>query len=1023
MNPGRPVARTRLTGTAWRMGWIGLGLLAAAVNTGNNVIYLLFGLLLATLPISLIAARINLAPLRVDLSLPPEPRAGAPFTIGVRLVHRRRALASRGLELQLLTESGTYGPAWVERLDAGSTRMLPLTARRRDRGLLRIVGVRIRSIFPLGFLRREITWPVPAEILILPAGAPDGTRKGRSDLRPGQGELAPAVMGIEFEGLRHGSEQDDVRRVDWKSTARRGVLILRETAGEAQRRLELDLVTRRGDDPRVARARFEEEVSRLATRARRALEAGGNVRLTLDGRQAESYAGRAGTRPLLRRLARVVAKDENGRPLPPIERSEPAGEAAPESAAVGPPRRTPPGRAHDRSALAALAVGVMALGAYEGISPVVFGALAASILAAATLRERIVARAGGWARRIWRAAALVALLVFLADLALRRDPLGASIHLVAFITLYQLFNAATVRDDRATLLVSLLQMVLAAALTTEVSFVVPLAVWLGVAVHGQLAWSSLPASGGGRPILFDPRSRSVRYASAAATLTFALAAAGGILYFIVPHVGTGTYTPGTAARRSTSGFSEQSTLGDIGRIKLDGSLVLEARVSGQLPATADIRWRGLALERFDGRTWSRHDGDEERLVADAEGRFDTGGFDGRADARDPDLLVQEIRLEPSRTQILFAVERPLRISSDDFNLLVLDPAGAMQARTRPGRRVSYRVASKPVTRDAQALRDSSGADPPWVRARALGLPELDPRVAETARRLTEAAATRYDAARAIESWLSRQHVYSLDVQDRGRADPLAAFLFEGMAGHCEYFATGMVMLARSAGIPARLVTGYLRGETNRFSRRYAVRQSDAHAWVEVFFPGVGWVAFDPTPPAGRDVRDSRGIVDLVSDLHATLKRWWDDYLIGVDLEDQFRALLALRYSVADGVERLSPASGAAAGVVALGLVILLIRWPLPGRTRRRHRGRESDRPLPRFYARLLEHLAARGLGRRPGETARELADRARSSLTPLAADRVRQLTDLYYRVRFDPATGRREADRLARALLNDVTSL
>ena len=135
--------------------------------------------------------------------------------------------------------------------------------------------------------------------------------------------------------------------------------------------------------------------------------------------------------------------------------------------------------------------------------------------------------------------------------------------------------------------------------------------------------------------------------------------------------------------------------------------------------------------------------------------------------------------------------------------------------------------------------------------------------------------SRFDAVRALEQWLATEREYSLDVQDSGFDDPLVAFLLGEMPGHCEYFATSMVVLARSLDIPSRLVTGYLRGEKNRFSRTYLVRRSDAHAWVEVYFPGHGWVAFDPTPSAGRTTGTDVGLADLISDLHLTIRRWWD----------------------------------------------------------------------------------------------------------------------------------------------------
>jgi hypothetical protein len=340
------------------------------------------------------------------------------------------------------------------------------------------------------------------------------------------------------------------------------------------------------------------------------------------------------------------------------------------------------------------------------------------------------------------------------------------------------------------------------------------------------------------------------------------------------------------------------------------------------------------------------------------------------------------------------------------------------------------VVSELPARDAALLRAAAGPDPPGTAALHLRLPELDERISHLAGRITAGAPTRYDAAVALESWLSTSLAYSLEVNDTGRGDPLAAFLFDGMAAHCEYFATSMVVLARSAGIPARFVAGYLRGERSRFSRSYTVRQSDAHSWVEVYFPGHGWVPFEPTPPAGRGQWRDRGLWTLAGDLYGTVARWWDDYVIGIDLDDQARGFFLLRDGLAGSLAGLTAAlerSGIVrralwalllAALVVAALVALTvgrrwIRWERPVRP-------FGSRPAPRFYRRLLGLLARRGFLRRPGETPDELAVRAGAVLPARAAGRVRDLTGLYYRLRFDRGSDAGGLEILAWRLLRDL---
>jgi hypothetical protein len=508
-----------------------------------------------------------------------------------------------------------------------------------------------------------------------------------------------------------------------------------------------------------------------------------------------------------------------------------------------------------------------------------------------------------------------------------------------------------------------------------------------------------------------------------------------VVFAIVPHFGTGSFRPGLFRRQAVTGFSEATSLGDIGRIKLNRSKVMEVDVSGTQPAEADLRWRGLALNEFDGRTWTRGSTLRSRYVADDGGKIVIDG--GRSDVApgrpraSGALLTQEIRLEPATTRALFSAARPRIVVSREFARLTEDGFGNLELRSGPTRRLSYTVASEVVPRDAAALRRSVGEDPPAVRSRNLSLPRLDPRVPALAREITAGATTRFDAAIAVEQWLSSRLPYSLEVQDRGATDPLARFLFDGMAGHCEYFATAMVVLAREAGIPARFVAGYLRGEKSRFGKRYVVRQSDAHSWVEIYFPGVGWLPFDPTPPAGRGVAESRGLWALATWLHSSMTRLWDDYLVGIDLDDQVRGLLALTGAVNALSDRLRGAWFSVAGwhpsrLALLGASAFVLAWAvrrMAGVWRlreRRKRARPRRAVLPSFYATAVELLSQRGMTRRRGETPAEFAARVEKLLTRHAADRLAELTRLYYRVRFDGVTVERQVARIGRALAGDV---
>ena len=166
----------------------------------------------------------------------------------------------------------------------------------------------------------------------------------------------------------------------------------------------------------------------------------------------------------------------------------------------------------------------------------------------------------------------------------------------------------------------------------------------------------------------------------------------------------------------------------------------------------------------------------------------------------------------------------------------------------------YKAISDTVEPTAQVLRNDLRPYPA-AYDRYLQLPEkLDPRVGRlaTAMIVNAQAVNRFDAAKAIESALQNDYGYSLQMK-AGGVDPLTDFLFNVKAGHCEYFSTAMAILLRTHGIAARVVNGFLPGEYNDAANAFTVRQSDAHSWVEVYFPeSRAWVTFDPTPPAGED---------------------------------------------------------------------------------------------------------------------------------------------------------------------------
>jgi hypothetical protein len=175
-----------------------------------------------------------------------------------------------------------------------------------------------------------------------------------------------------------------------------------------------------------------------------------------------------------------------------------------------------------------------------------------------------------------------------------------------------------------------------------------------------------------------------------------------------------------------------------------------------------------------------------------------------------------------------------------------------------------------------------------------------------------------ERARRLETYLVEHYTYTLDFRGRTAESPIEEFLFRYHSGQCEYFASSMVLMLRSQGIPARLVTGFLGGEYNPFEGYFMVRQSNAHAWVEAYLPGEGWHIFDPTPPAGLPSAEQGGAWSLARQAWDYVLFRWDRYVLTYGLYDQLRIFGSLRnawqdfWKIFERDKQADDAAGAAA---------------------------------------------------------------------------------------------------------------
>ncbi len=331
---------------------------------------------------------------------------------------------------------------------------------------------------------------------------------------------------------------------------------------------------------------------------------------------------------------------------------------------------------------------------------------------------------------------------------------------------------------------------------------------------------------------------------AALPQTTAVPSAGGLAN---PTLGSSDPSLPTRAGRTEGrasfgyfGFSNQLDTATRGRP--DNTLVMRVR------ASAPDYWRAQSFDSWDGRVW-RSSQTRPRAVSGGQPIDIPAATDDGPDQSivRTDSLVQTYYLERPGPNAIFAASVPTKLFFSDRTVFQL-PDGSLRAGVQLDAGAVYTVVSERHLATAGVLRASNPAGvPPEIRARFAAPPVETDRVRALAADVTKNAPTTYDKVLALEAWMGTHTKYTLDIPPLPpRQDAVDRFLFVDRRGFCEQIGTSLVVMLRSLGVPARLAVGYATGERNPFTGLYEVRAKDAHAWAEVYFPGVGWQAFDPT---------------------------------------------------------------------------------------------------------------------------------------------------------------------------------
>ena len=435
------------------------------------------------------------------------------------------------------------------------------------------------------------------------------------------------------------------------------------------------------------------------------------------------------------------------------------------------------------------------------------------------------------------------------------------------------------------------------------------------------------------------------------------------------------------------GLSDSMSPGAISHLAQSEALAFRVVFSGPAPSPQQRYWRGPVLWHTDGRIWSA--GGSASLLRPAETVTQPEG----------NAVHQLITLEGQNTRWLVGLDVPVQVSVPAINT-----AGSQWLSKRTlSERIRYEVTSYP--------RYRTGSLEPQLREAALQLPpKVSRRLQSLARSWRDNAATDREVVdQALDYFHTEPFVYTLTPPLLG-GDAVDEFLFSSRRGFCEHYAAAFVVLMRSAGIPARVVTGYQGGEYNPVGDYWLIRQSDAHAWAEVWLPGAGWERIDPTAavaperieyapdlgtqPAGAPVRFQMGEDSLLARGWRrlrysldTVNHGWDQWVLSYGPELQRGVLTVLGFS-RPSWKNMTMALVLLIGVLLFGIAgWMLVKRPAP-----------SD-PVLRAYAKFCARVARIGIQRAPSEGPWDFSRRIIASRPELARE-VNRITELFILLRY-----------------------
>ncbi|MCP9455665.1 MAG: DUF3488 and transglutaminase-like domain-containing protein [Nitrospira sp.] len=662
---------------------------------------------------------------------------------------------------------------------------------------------------------------------------------------------------------------------------------------------------------------------------------------------------------------------------------------------------------------------------------------------------------------VWNVLVILGFFGFWVDCLISGELLPAGVRFLLVLMVIKLFTLRCFRDHLHLHVISVVVMLAAASLGANVWYFFLFLVYLFVGVWTLLLLGLTKQLEGpdmsAPPALASQQEtrgsygrltpQVFRLANGLALFVFGVTL---FLFFALPRLQAGFYQKGQGAAIRTAGFSDAVDLGSIGPIKRDPRVVMRVEPSGRVPdGKGRLYLRGIAFDHYDGRSWVNQLSRRRVVRETGPGIFALNGSRGEREMLARPSLKLKIFLEPLDTPVLFGAPF-MEAVSGNLPAVQVDVGGSFYLPFPGVTPVEYVAVSR-----SPAVLPADLQPSPVVYHEAFlryftQTPARSDRIAALARTVVGQERTPYGQAMAIQDHLARNYRYSLEIPLAEQANPLEEFLFNRKTGYCEHYATAMVIMLRTLGVPARLVTGFLATEWNEYGQYYVVRQQDAHAWVEVHLPHSGWIVMDPTPPS-EGIGDMTGSWQGWASMVDHIRLLWNRVVVQFSAADQLAIVQGVRISGATVGQKVwgstsrwvtpptswrerivdlydrSTAGILAAGGIAILAGLCLFLWL--GWKRSRH-GRVFSkggiqgerRAVTKLYTDMILYLSSKGIQKPVTRGPLQFLDTIRAQWTdafPPAAT----ITELYCRGRFGRARLTSEEYAIAQNKLHHLMRL